>query len=296
MNTNGNIYTVVYSAIIVVLVAAVLAFASSALKPMQNANIKAETIGQILAAAGIQDKDTPATNEQILDKYSETVTEAFVVDINGNVVKSLDTKRENIELIDGLKAENTNIKNEAEINLPVYKFNNGTTVIPVYGAGLWGPVWGYVAFNEDLKTIAGAYFDHASETPGLGAKIKDDPAFRALFQGKVADFQAEPAFSIVKEANADNQVDAITGATMTSKGLSAAIGTWFKAYAAYFNQNGVAPEHECMHKCEGEHNCEAEDGCEHKCCKAEETCEQKCEGEQKENCEHNCEQHKTVEE
>lgn len=237
MNTNGNIYTIVYSAIIVVLVAAILAFASSALKPMQDANIKAETIGQILAAAGIQDKDTPTTNDQILDKYSETVTEAFVVDLKGNVVKSLDTKRDNIELIDGLKAENTNIKNEAEAQLPVYKFNNGTTVIPVYGAGLWGPVWGYIAFKEDLKTIAGAYFDHGSETPGLGAKIKDDPAFRALFQGKTANFKAEPAFAIVKGAKGENEVDAITGATMTSKGLSAAIGTWFKAYAPFFKQN-----------------------------------------------------------
>ena len=285
MNTNGNIYTVVYSAIIVVLVAAVLAFASSSLKPMQDANIKAETISQILAAAGIQDKDTPTTNEAILDKYSETVTEAFVVDLEGKVVKALDTKRENIELVDGLKAENTNIKNNAEVNLPVYKFNNGTTVIPVYGAGLWGPVWGYVAFKEDLKTIAGAYFDHASETPGLGAKIKDDPSFRALFQGKTADFQAEPAFAIVKGASAANEVDAITGATMTSKGLSAAIGTWFKAYAAYFAGN-AAPVDE-------KHCCKQHDGCEEHA-----NCEEHEGSEEHENCEHKdcCEQHKTVEE
>ncbi|MBQ8462160.1 MAG: NADH:ubiquinone reductase (Na(+)-transporting) subunit C [Bacteroidales bacterium] len=285
MNTNGNTYTIVYSTIIVVLVAAILAFASSALKPMQDANIKAETISQMLDAAGIQAKDTPTTNEQILDKYAETVTEAFVIDLDGKKIKDLSIDRKNLELQDDLKAQNTNIKNGKDALLPVYKFNNGTTVIPVYGAGLWGPVWGYVAFKEDLKTIAGAYFDHASETPGLGAKIKDDPSFRALFQGKTADFQAEPAFAIVKGASAANEVDAITGATMTSKGLSAAIGTWFKAYAAYFVGN-AAPVDE-------KHCCKQHEGCEEHA-----NCEEHEGSEEHKNCEHKdcCEQHKTVEE
>lgn len=237
MNTNGNIYTIVYSAIIVILVAAILAFASSALKPMQDANIKAETISQMLDAAGIQEKGTAASNEEILDKYAENIEAAFAIDTNGVVTGTLSIARDNIELIDGLKAQNKNIKDKKDAKLPVYKFKNGTTVIPIYGGGLWGPVWGYVAFNSDLKTIVGAYFDHESETPGLGAKIKDDPAFRALFKGKVADFTAKPAFAIVKGAKGDHEVDAITGATMTSKGLSGAIGTWFKAYAPFFNKN-----------------------------------------------------------
>ncbi|MBQ9185876.1 MAG: NADH:ubiquinone reductase (Na(+)-transporting) subunit C [Bacteroidales bacterium] len=264
MNTNGNIYTIVYSAIIVILVAAILAFASSALKPMQDANIKAETISQMLDAAGIQEKGTAASNEEILDKYAETITEAFAIDTTGTAVRTLSTDRANIELIDGLKAQNKNIKeneipgntNKKNIEVPVYKFNNGTTVIPVYGGGLWGPVWGYIAFNADLKTVAGAYFDHESETPGLGAKIKDDPAFRELFKGKVADFQAKPALSIIKGAKAANEVDAITGATMTSKGLSTAIGAWLKAYAPYFLAN-AAPAKEAKGCCEGkqEHNC-----------------------------------------
>ena len=245
MNTNGNIYTVVYSTIIVVLVAAVLAFASSALKPMQDANIKAETISQMLDAAGIQSKDTPATNEQLLDIYAENIAEAFVIDGSGNKTGILSTDRSNIELEDGLKAQNTNIVKEANVSLPVYVFKNGTTVIPVYGAGLWGPVWGYIAFEEDLRTISGAYFDHGSETPGLGAKIKDDPAFRALFKGRKADFEASPVFAIVKGASAANEVDAITGATMTSKGLSAAIGTWLKAYAPYFTANSQPAKHKC---------------------------------------------------
>ena len=115
------------------------------------------------------------------------------------------------------------------------------SVVPVYGAGLWGPVWGYMAFDEDMKTIIGAYFDHESETPGLGAKIKDDPNFRAEFIGKIADFSSNVIFSIVKggaAADQSNAIDAITGATMTSKGLGDAINTWLKSYKPFFTKMG----------------------------------------------------------
>ncbi len=265
MNTNGNIYTVVYSTIIVVLVAAILAFVSSALKPMQDANVKAETISQMLAAAGVQDKDTPATNDQILDVYANEIQEAFVIDAAGQKVRDLSVSRDNIELMSDLKPQNREIlKQNAEpkLELPVYIFKNGSTVVPVYGAGLWGPVWGYVAFQGDLKTIAGAYFDHESETPGLGAKIKDDPAFRASLQGKVANFEAEPVFAIVKDAKAENEVDAITGATMTSKGLSAAVATWLKAYAPYFTANASAKNHcNCGNLCPCGEACQCDCHC-----------------------------------
>ena len=141
----------------------------------------------------------------------------------------------------------------------MFVFKDGTTVVPIYGAGLWGPVWGYVAFEKGSSTIKGAYFDHESETAGLGAKIKDDPAFQAAFNGKQAAFDKTPVFQIVKGAEgtlADNQIDAITGATMTSQGLDAAINTWFAAYAKYFLAN-TAKQHcgNCQH--EGDHeNCE----------------------------------------
>ena len=116
-------------------------------------------------------------------------------------------------------------------------------MVPVYGKGLWGPVWGYIAFEQDGKTIKGAYFDHESETAGLGAKIKDDPAFQHEFVGESAFFGQEPIFAIVKggapKENGvsvkDNSIDAISGATMTSNGLNAAINVWLGAYTAYFN-------------------------------------------------------------
>ena len=246
MNTNNNLYTVVYSTIIVVVVAAILAWAAMALKPKQDANIKAETISQMLDAAKIQAKGEAASNDAVLDKYAETIQAAFTVNAAGEKVKDLSTDRASLELADGLKAQNTNLKKGSDVELPVYIFGKDgkkVTVVPVYGAGLWGPVWGYIAFDEDLKTILGAYFDHESEPPGRGAKIKDDPEFRAQFVGKKADFSAEPVFSVLKNAAQDNQVDAITGATMTSKGLGAAIDTWLAAYKPYFTAN--APKEKC---------------------------------------------------
>ncbi len=145
-----------------------------------------------------------------------------------------------------LKKQNYNIKGSAEPELPVFVFKNGITVVPVYGAGLWGPIWGYIAFEigqDGTPVIKGAYFDHESETAGLGSRIKDDPAFQAEFQGEIPCFGAENVFAIVKGGSPknadgtevmDNQIDAITGATMTSQGLDAAIDTWLGAYSNHF--------------------------------------------------------------
>lgn len=245
MNTNGNVYTVIYSTVIVVLVAAILAFTALSLKPRQDANAKAETISQMLTAAHIYTKDECSAmgNDKVLEAYSSNIKAAYVVDANGKKVGDLNTEVKSIELRDGLKAIDKGIRGGNAVELPVYVFTkdgSDITVIPCYGAGLWGPVWGYLAFSTDGKTFVGAYFDHESETPGLGGKIKDDPSFRAEFDGKVADFNASPIFSIVKGGASEgklNAIDAITGATMTSNGLSAAIETWLEAYKPYFLSN-----------------------------------------------------------
>ena len=139
--------------------------------------------------------------------------------------------------MDRLKPQDKAIKAGGDVTLPVYAFKSGITVIPVYGAGLWGPIWGYIAFEPDGRTIAGAYFDHESETPGLGAKIKDEAWFREKFEGKQVAFGTEPLFNLTKNAEAGgapNAVDAISGASMTSKGLNEALNVWFKAYSKFF--------------------------------------------------------------
>jgi len=266
MNTNNNIYTVIYTTLIVVVVAAVLAFVSQSLKGNQEANEKADTISQMLTAAQFGSKADfqKMGNKAVLEKYAEQIAEAFTVNIDGEKVADVDLKE--VYSPSDLKRQNYNIKGgpnkTGEAELPVFVFKNGITVVPVYGAGLWGPIWGYIAFQNDLKTIAGAYFDHDSETAGLGAKIKDDPAFQAEFCGEQADFTTANVFDIVKGGSPknadgteiiDNKIDAITGATMTSNGLDAAIDTWLGAYAKFFQ--GAAPaEKDCCG--DGETVCE----------------------------------------
>lgn len=255
MNTNSNTYTVIYTTVVCVLVAAVLAFVSQTLGPRQVENMKAETISQILEAAKFE--------KTTIDSYKEEIESAVVINANGEVVKTLDVATAEVYSTSDLKAQNKNILNKDEVNLPVYIFKNGVSVIPVYGAGLWGPVWGYVAFQDGA--IKGVVFDHASETPGLGGKIKEDPAFAAQFVGKTANFESEICFSIVKGGAKEGDthaVDAISGATMTSKGLDAAINVWLGAYKAYFaepksccgEQAEAKAEHECCGKCQNSEN------------------------------------------
>jgi len=241
MNTNGNAYTVIYTTIIVVVVAALLAFVASALKPKQDANAKAESISQMLTAAQFYTKAECSAmgNDKVLEAYSQNIKSAFAVNAEGTQVRELNTEKASIEIIDGLKAQNKNIKDGGNVEIPVYIFTKDgkdVTVVPIYGNGLWGPVWGYLALDQDNKTFIGAYFDHESETPGLGGKIKDDPEFRAQIVGKIADFTADPVFDIVKGGakGQANAIDAISGATMTSNGLNAAINFWLEAYKPYF--------------------------------------------------------------
>lgn len=239
MNTNSNVYTVIYTTIVVAVVSAVLAFVAMRLGPAQSANAKAETLRQMMSAAGIKPTGElyATSNADILQLYSESIEKAYTIDLDGKENGSLSTAADKIELIDKLKPQNKAIKAGSGATLPVYIFKGGIAVIPIYGAGLWGPVWGYVAFEPDCHTIAGAFFDHEGETPGLGAKIKDEPWFREKFSGKTVEWGDEPAFRLEKNAEATgatNAVDAITGATMTSKGLNEALNVWFKAYENHF--------------------------------------------------------------
>lgn len=253
MNTNSNIYTVIYTSIIVIVVAAVLAFVSQSLKDKQEANEKADTISQMLTAAqfGTKDEFQAMGNAKVLETYVDKIEEAFLVNAEGRIEgSSLDIAGSEVFSPKQLKAQNYNIKDGKDFSIPVFIFKDGTTVVPVYGAGLWGPVWGYIAFEQDGRTIKGAYFDHESETAGLGARIKDDPEFQKEFVGESAYFDQSPIFAIVKGGAPkqdgvsvkDNSIDAISGATMTSNGLDDAINVWLGAYKGYFSSTSAKEE------------------------------------------------------
>ena len=236
MNTNSNTYTVIYSIILVVVVAAVLAFAAMFLKPTQDANVKKDTIGQILTAATFANVE----DAKILDTYKSEIESAILVDIEGNKVGELDIETCEVYGTADLKKQIA----AQQKSLPVYIFKNGITVVPCYGAGLWGPIWGYVGMEKDLKTIKAVRFGHKGETPGLGAKISDEPSFAEAFVAKTIG-DGEILFEIAKPANRqteNNGVDAISGATITSQALGKTLDQWFGFYKNYFAKNAAAEE------------------------------------------------------
>jgi Na+-transporting NADH:ubiquinone oxidoreductase subunit C len=232
MKTNSNSYTIVYAAVLVVIVAFLLAFVFQALRPAQEANVALDKQKQILYSLnirGLQDQAAAA-------KYKEVVTADEIIDANGNVVD----KGSKGGTAAGFKLNSGDFKAG---KLAVYVCNvDGQTkyVIPVYGMGLWGPISGYIALNDDKSTIYGAYFNHESETAGLGAEIKDNQKWQEQFQGKKlfkgADRNAI-AISVLKKRDSKdpNSVDAVTGATLTSNGVTDMLHDCLGQYIKFLN-------------------------------------------------------------
>ena len=186
MNTNSNAYIIIYSAVMVVIVAFLLAFVYQALKPMHDANVALDVKKQILYSLNIRDLDGAEAEA----KYTE-------------VVKNETEK-------DGQKLY------ECQID------GKNIVVVSLKGMGLWGGISGYLAVDEEGK-VFGAYFNHEGETAGLGAEIKDSQEWQEKFIGKqIWDEQGNVVLSVVKKVdNPESQVDCVTGATLTSNGVDA---------------------------------------------------------------------------
>ncbi len=230
MNKEGNTYTFIFATVMVIVVAAILAFLATQLQPYQQRNEELEKMQSILAS--IKVKSTPETAEEKFKKY---ITNSFVVNTKGEKIENVDAF--NVKLAVELK------KSLEDRNLPVFvgkKESGKKIIVPVRGKGLWGPIWGYIAFNDDYNTIYGATFGHKGETPGLGAEINTQ-SFQEQFYNKTI-FDAKGslvAVQVVKgevPEDAPHQVDAISGGTITSKGLEEMLKTNLKAYKAYFEQ------------------------------------------------------------
>ena len=214
---DSNAYIVFYSAVMVIIVAVLLAFTSLSLKEKQNANVLNEKKDAIVASLG-------------LEKGSyDSVIEAYVVNAEGEKIETEDTPLDKLfALADSYAAG----------EYPVFENKaTGEIVLPVTGKGLWGDIWGYVALGADLNTIKGVIFDHAGETPGLGAEIAT-PKYQAQFAGKtVYEGSQLVGIAVVKGGakEGDNHaVDAVTGGTKTSDGLELMIKDCLKCYDAFF--------------------------------------------------------------
>lgn len=227
MNKQSNVYTIIYIVVLVVVVGAALAFTALSLKPLQTENANADKMKQILASVHV----VPEKGAVIQD-FDRYITDMYMVNAEGN-------------RIDGNAFDvNTAVefkKPLAEREMPVYECTLGPDdvkyILPMYGAGLWGPIWGYVAVNSDGSTIYGAYFAHQGETPGLGAEI-EKPAFSSQFNDKhlIKDGKFLPV-AVLKVGqtpmNGEDYVDAISGGTITSKGVASMIDDCLGGYTKF---------------------------------------------------------------
>lgn len=217
MNKQGNTYTILYSAVMVVVVAAILAIASVSLRPFQQENIRIDKMMQILSSVNIK-----STAQDAVSLYEKYITDSYVVDATG---RRAEAEAFGIDIAAEVR------RDAAERRLPVFvcTLDNGDVkyILPLYGAGLWGPIWGYISVDADGRTLYGSYFAHQGETPGLGAEI-GNAAFQQQFAGKrlFIDGEFKPV-AVMKKGqkplDGADYVDAISGGTITSKGVQSMI-------------------------------------------------------------------------
>ena len=199
LNTNSNAYIIIYSAVLVVIVAFLLAFVYQALKPMQDANVALDVKKQILYSLNIRGLDGAEAEA----KYAEVVKE---------------------------EKEDENGQKDYECQID----GKNILVVSLKGMGLWGGISGYLAIDPEGK-VYGAYFNHESETAGLGAEIKDSQEWQEKFIGKqIWDENGNVVLSIVKKVeDPATQVDVVTGATLTSNGVNAMLKDGLKSLKNY---------------------------------------------------------------
>ena len=219
-NTNSNTYIIIYSVVMVVVVAVLLSLAALGLQDRQQANMLNEKKTQIVKALG----EDPATVS-----YDSVITKAVILDASGAVVS--EDVNEVFDALNDLKAS------FAAERFPLFVATSGV-VAPLYGAGLWGPIWGYIALDTDMNTVKGIVLDHAGETPGLGAEITT-PKHQAMYPGKTI-YEGDAIVGVtLKKGGADksnpHEVDAITGGTKTSDGVTAMISDCLNYYKPYFD-------------------------------------------------------------
>ena len=232
MKNFSNTYIYVFSIVMVVSVALLLSLAALQLKPFQDKNIEVEKKQNILASVRIN-----STVKDAVDLYAKYITESFVLNNKGEKQEGIDAFAIDMKVELGKPA--------SERMLPVYvaTLENGVKafVMPLRGKGLWGPIWGYISLEPDLNTIYGAVYDHQGETPGLGAEINME-WFEDPFRGKTI-FQDSTTFVSVKVLKGGapkddtHAVDAISGGTITSKGLEAMLDSCLVQYKTYFITN-----------------------------------------------------------
>ncbi len=233
MNTDSNKHTYLFAAIMVITIAFVLSFTSESLKELKADNIKKEKMQNILFAAGIN-----VSRDESEELYTQYIIEELSLTNNGDIDNSVSAF--NINLALEIKKDINNQR------FPLYVANiddNRYYIIPLRGNGLWNAIWGYMALKEDVNTIKGVSFGHQAETAGLGAEITEDWFTNSFVDEKILNDNGDFVGVYVTKTNNDpdntdkndNEVDAISGATITGDGVADMIKERLENYLSYFN-------------------------------------------------------------
>ena len=236
MNRDSNKYTLTFAGIMVVVVASALAVTATALKPMQDDNVRKEKMQNILNTIGIE-----TDREGAQEKFNQYIKQQLALKNDGTVDEATDAFK--IELNKELK------KDVSDQRFPLYVADvegENYYIIPLYGAGLWNAIFGYIALESDLNTVKGAVFDHVGETPGLGAEITQN-WFQEQFKdekildnsGKLVGITVQKGYSGGNNKD-DSAVDAISGATITGDGVTDMIRERLEHYLPYFKNENTA--------------------------------------------------------
>jgi len=237
----SNAKIIRFVTILTVVVAGVLTLLREVTNPLAQRNEEIFNKRAVLSAIVSKMGDGTKTIDDFSD---DEVLEIFKTKIEQKVIKADGSEVEGVlaEKIDMAKEKK---KPESERLYPLFIYKNGDEVyyiLAVRGNGLWDEIWGYIALASDKNTVVGASFDHKGETPGLGAEIKDNPKFRAQFVGKkVYEDDGDYVSVLVKKAGTArpgnlHEVDGISGATITSVGVSKMLENGIKAYDAYLKK------------------------------------------------------------
>ena len=240
----SNTYIIVFSAVLTIVLGGLLSLANQGLKPMQQKSVELDTKSKILSAV----TDLKGKKGQvILDLYGETI-ESIVVNIDGEVVekdeKGAPIVAENVDIA-------KNYKKAPEDRLyPVFKFHQAgnkdiveSYIFPIYGKGLWGPIWGFIALETDLNTIKGVSYDHKTETPGLGARITTKEISDRYIGKKVFNDGGEIVSVVMRKGENnpaslldEHHVDGLSGATLTAKGVNEMLESYFMHYEGFISK------------------------------------------------------------
>lgn len=228
MNRDSNKYTIAFASIMVIIVAVVLSIVHVLLKDTQQKNADVDKMSQILRSININ-----TNGEESERKFKELIPDMYMIDLDGNIIPD-----SQLDAFDAdMKVEMDKPLNKRRYPVYVAALDGKTLyIMALRGSGLWGPMWGYIAVNEDGTTIYGADFGHESETPGLGAEVahdwfSDEFVDKQLFKDGV--FKSVAIVKPGKSVSDRDYVDGISGGTITSHGIDNMLYNTLEGYSKF---------------------------------------------------------------